>query len=152
LKDNRDRYSAVFWLNGRTEDTLKQSFATIAKRLRSEHKTSAPLEKAMEADDVNQVVAGIRQWLSARGNHRWMLIFDNVDNPKTSANKDPQAFDIRRYFPEAHHGSIIITTRSASLKIGQVISVRKLQAIEEGITILSSVSGRQNLKQGNPAI
>ncbi len=33
MKEHRDIYSATFWLNGKNEDTLKQSFAGMAKRL-----------------------------------------------------------------------------------------------------------------------
>ncbi len=32
MKEHRDTYSAIFWLNGKNEDMLKQSFAGIAKR------------------------------------------------------------------------------------------------------------------------
>jgi hypothetical protein len=151
LKDHRGTYSATFWLNGRTEDTLKQSFIDMARRLHSEHENSPLLKSAAKSKDVDQVVASIRKWFSIKENNKWMLVFDNVDNPKTAGNEDRQAYDIRLYFPEAHHGSIIIATRSSSLRIGKVISVPKLQDTEEGIAISTSVSGRENLHQGNYA-
>jgi hypothetical protein len=149
LKDHRDTYSATFWLHGKTEETLKQSFVEMARRLHSEHEKSPLLRTAATSKEVDEVVASMRKWLNIKENHRWILVFDNVDNPKVAGNKDPQAYDVRRYFPEAHHGSIIITTRSASLRIGKVITVRKLQVIEDGIAILSSVSGREDLHHGN---
>ncbi|SLM38087.1 P-loop containing nucleoside triphosphate hydrolase [Lasallia pustulata] len=135
VKEHRDTYSAIFWLNGKNEDTLKQSFAVMANRLYKEHPSSALLRTAAEAKDVDQVVVIIRQWLSARENHRWMLVFDNIDNPKLPGNEDPQAYDVRLYFPEAYQGSILITTRSSRLKIGKVVSVRKLVDIRESIAI-----------------
>jgi hypothetical protein len=148
LKDHRDTYSATFWLNGKTEDMLKQSFASMTSRFQSEHLTSPLLKTAAESKDIDEVVASIRKWLSIKENHRWMLVFDNVDNPSVAGNKDPQAYDIRKYFPETHHGSIIVTTRSSSLRIGRVIPVRKLRDVEEGIAILTSMSGRPDLRQG----
>jgi tetratricopeptide (TPR) repeat protein len=151
LKIYRARYSAIFWLNGKTEYTLKQSFVAVAKRLHRQHKGSALLKTALETEDIQKAVLGVSEWLSIQENHRWILVFDNVDNPKTPGSKDPQAYDVRSYFPEAYHGSIIVTTRSSSLKIGQVISVRKLQDIEESIMILIAMSGRPNLGRGKQA-
>ena len=148
LKEHRDIYSAIFWLNGKTEDTLKQSFASMARRLYIESPFSALLRLAAEEKDANQVVVFIKQWLSIKGNTQWILVFDNVDNPKLPGISDPQAYDIRLYFPEAHQGSILITTRSSRLEIGEVISVKKLLDIQESITILTSMSGKANLDQG----
>lgn len=149
LKDHRDQYLATFWLNGKTEDMLKQSFVDVARRLHNEHENSSLLRTAATSEDVDVAVTSVRKWLSIKENYRWMLVFDNIDNPKIAGNHDPQAYDVRRYFPEAHHGSIIITTRSSSLRIGKVVSVRKLQVIEEGIAVLSSASGREDLAHGN---
>ena len=148
MKEHRNIYSAIFWLNGKNEDTLKHSFAHIAKRLRSEYPSSALLKRAAEIKDSDQVVTVIKQWLSIKGNTQWILVFDNVDNPKLPGISDLQAYDIRKYFPEAHQGSILITTRSSSLRIGKVISVEKLLDHQEIIIILASTSGRENLDQG----
>ena len=148
MKEHRDIYSAIFWLNGKNEDTLKHSFAQMAKRLHLEFPSSALLSRAAEEKDADQVVAVIKQWLSMKGNTQWILVFDNVDNPKLPDNNDPQAYDIRLYFPEAHQGSILITTRSSCLKIGEVISIEKLLDIQESITILATMSGRENFDQG----
>lgn len=147
-REQKDAYSAVFWLNGKNEDTLRQSFAGIAKRLYNEHPSSALLRTAAEEKDVDQVVAIIKQWLSIKDNTRWMLIFDNIDNPKLPGNKDSQAYDIRLYFPEVDQGSILVTTRSARLKIGRVVSIKKLLDIQENIMILASTSEREISDQG----
>lgn len=149
FKRHRDTYPAIFWFNGKNEDTLKQSFAGVAKRLYKEYPSSTLLRTAAEEKDANQIVTTVNQWLSMRGNDQWILVFDNVDNPKLPGISDPQAYDIRSYFPEAHQGSILITTRSSRLEIGKVVFVRKLVDIQESITILASMSGRENLNQGN---
>ena len=148
LKEHRDIYPAIFWLNGKTEDTLKQSFAGIAKRLCNEYPSSALLRTTLEEKNIDRIVAVIKQWLSIRGNTQWILIFDNVDNPKLPSISNPQTYDIRLYFPEVHQGSILITTRSSRLNIGKVVFVKKLLEIQECITILASTSGRDNLDQG----
>ena len=149
MREHRDIYSAIFWLNGKNEDTLKQSFANMARRLYIEYPFSALLRRAAEEKDADQVVVFIKQWLSIKGNTQWILVFDNVDNPKLPSISDPQAYDIRLYFPEAQQGSILITTRSSRLEeIGEVVSVKKLLDIQESITILTSTSGKENLDQG----
>lgn len=148
VKEHKDTRSAVFWLNGKNEDTLKQSFVGIAKRLHNEYPSSALLKKAAEEKDCDQALAAMKQWLSIRGNTQWMLVFDNIDNPKLPGINDPQAYDIKLYFPEADQGSILITTRSSRLKIGEVVCVRKLLDIRECVMILASTSGREILDQG----
>ena len=147
-KEQKDAYSAVFWLNGRNEDTLRQSFTGIAKRLYNEHPSSALLRTAAGEKDVDQVAVIIKQWLSIRENTRWMLIFDDIDNPKLPGIKDSQAYDIRLYFPEVDQGSILVTTRSSRLKIGKVVSIRKLLDVQESIMILASTSGREISGEG----
>lgn len=149
MKEQRDNYSATLWLNGRSEDTLKQSFAGMASRLYNEYPSSALLRMAKEEKDIDKIVAVVKQWLSLRGNTRWILVFDNVDNPKLHATeKNLQGYDIRSYFPEAHQGHILITTRSSRLEIGKVISVEKFHDVQESITILSSTSRRIIPNQG----
>lgn len=148
MKEKRDTYSAIFWLNGKTEDTLKQSFASMTERLHSEYPSSTLLKTAAKEKNADQMIAGIKQWLSKRNNPRWMLVFDNVDNPKLSGIENPQGYDIESYFPQAHQGSILITTRCSGLKIGKVVSVKKILDIQECMTILTSTSGRVILDQG----
>lgn len=154
MKEQRDTYSAVFWLNGRNEDTLRQSFSGMANRLYNEYPLECPssalLKIAAEEKDIDQTVTAIKRWLSIRGNTRWIMVFDNIDNPKLDGNgmKDPQGYDIRSYFPEAHQGHILITTRSSRLEIGKVISIEKLLHTQESIAILASTSRRRILDQG----
>lgn len=141
MKEQSDVYSAIFWLNGKTEDTLKQSFAGMTARLHKEHPSSPLLNTAVKENNADQMITTIKQWLSKKNNARWMLVFDNVDNPRLPGIKNPQGYDIRSYFPHAYQGSILITTRSSSLKIGKVISVKKIFDIQESMTILTSMSG-----------
>ena len=84
----------------------------------------------------------MKAWLDRQGNDQWLLIYDNVDNPKIPENKRPNAYDVRPYFPEAHHGSIIVTTRWQTLRIGHPLGVKKLSAAEESISLLDKVSDR----------
>ncbi|KAI9875812.1 MAG: hypothetical protein M1830_007957 [Pleopsidium flavum] len=147
-KQHRSYYSAVFWLNGQTEDTLKRGFVEMARRLYHEHPDSVPLRSAATSEDVDKIVASTNRWFSTRGNTKWMLIFDNVDNPKFPGHHDPQAYDLKAYFPDADQGSIIVTTRSSQLEnIGEVVSVKKFQDVQDSFAILANTSRRQHIDQ-----
>jgi hypothetical protein len=147
LKRHADSYSAIVWLDAKTEDALSQSYASTAKRLYRYHPASEVLRRAVKSEKIDETVACIKEWLSAEGNFRWLLVFDNFDTPKLPGVDDPHAYAIEPYFPETYHGSIIITTRSSRLETGKVLSVSKLDN-EQSIEILSSTSGREGLKKG----
>jgi hypothetical protein len=147
LKKHADSYSAIVWLDAKTEDALRQSFAATAKRLYKYHPGSKLLRRAVESKDIDEVIAGVKEWFSTEGNHRWLLVFDNVDDPKLPGVEDLQAYDIESYFPETFQGFIIITTRSSRLEIGTVVSVPKLDT-HKSIAILSSTSAREGLEHG----
>jgi hypothetical protein len=93
--------------------------------------------------NLDEVVETVKAWLSLPKNTRWLLIYDNYDNPKIPSNPDPTAIDIRKYFPESYQGSIIITTRLAQVKLGSQIPIKKLTNVEDSLQILSNTSGRQ---------
>jgi hypothetical protein len=141
LKQQREKYTAILWLNGKSEDTLKQSFAYEARRLYDQC-PDPHLKAAAESKDENDIVSHIKRWLSHKANTKWLLVFDNVDNPKLPNVQDPQAYDVRRYFPIPDVGSILVTTRSSSLRIGEMINVRKFSDNEESIAILARMSER----------
>jgi hypothetical protein len=102
----------------------------------------------VEKGDLDEVVVAVKRWLSLPKNTRWLIVYDNYDNPKLPGNADRTAVDIRRFLPEAYQGSIIITTRSSQVKIGHRIRVGKLEDVQDGLEILSHESGRDRLMEG----
>lgn len=141
-KEHRSAYSAIFWLKGKDEDTLKQSLTKVARRIYDEHPSSVLMKRAFETNDTNRIVDAVKAWLSIRRNFRWMLVFDNVD--------DPQAYDINTYLPEAHQGSILVTTRSSQLHVGAAVPMPlgKLVDAQESIAILAHTSARSISSKG----
>jgi hypothetical protein len=73
--------------------------------------------------DLDQVVNVVKAWLDLGKNTRWLMIYDNYDNPRTLNNSDHSAVDVRRYLLGADHGSIIITTRSANVTQGRRVYI-----------------------------
>jgi hypothetical protein len=147
-KRHKDTYSAIFWLNANDEDSLKQSFAKIAKRILREHPSASRLSGIDIQRNLEEVVDAVNEWLSLPYNTRWLMIFDNYDNPQLPGQEDPSALNIRKFLPESYQGSVIITTRSSELEIGKNLSIRKLENMRESLLILSRISRREGLISG----
>ena len=141
-KRYRHNYSAVFWLNIKDIDSLKQSFAKVTKQILRDHPSASVLSNLDTNGNLDEVVEAVKAWLSLPKNTRWLLVYDNYDNPKIPGNNDAAAIDIRKFLPESYQGSIIITTRLAQVKVGRQVHVKKLSNIEDSIQILSNASGR----------
>ena len=100
------------------------------------------LVKADELEKLSdeQVLARASGWLSDTGNTRWLLVFDNYD--------EPEEFVLDVYCPHAGYGAIIITTRLPELVRGQEVRVPPLQDIEDSLDILQTRSRRLGVKEG----
>jgi hypothetical protein len=142
-KRYRHSYSAVFWLNIKDVDTLKQSFAKVAKQILQHHPTASRLSNLDTNSNLDEVVEAVKAWLSLPKNTRWLLVFDNYDNPKVPGNNDAAAIDVRDFFPQSYQGSIIITTRLAQVKVGRQVPIKKLSNMKDSLQILENASGRQ---------
>jgi hypothetical protein len=144
-KRYKDSYSAIFWLNIKDEDSLKQSFATVARQILREYPSASRLSNVNTKENLDEAVDFVKAWLSRPNNTRWLMIYDNYDNPKLLGNTDPAAVDIRKFLPESYQGSIIITTRSSQVRIGHLIQIGKLGDVRDSLEILSNTSRREGL-------
>ncbi|KAJ8105930.1 hypothetical protein ONZ43_g7233 [Nemania bipapillata] len=150
MKRHRDNYSAIFWLNIKDENSLKQSFARIAHQIKRHHPAASRVGGLGVQDNLDETIDAVKTWLSLPSNSRWLMVYDNYDNPTLPSNTDPNAVDIREYFPESYQGSIIITTRSSQVKIGHAIQLSKMQNLNDNLQILSIASKREGLSDGKP--
>jgi hypothetical protein len=145
---HKDEYVAVFWINSNDVDTLKQGYAAAARRIYQEHPSLVQLKTVVESGDLDEAVEAVKRWLSHTKNIRWLVIYDNYDTPKLPGHNEPGTFDIRPFLPEAHHGAVLITTRSSQLELGGPVAVKKLQNIDDSLEILSHASRRYELSHG----
>jgi hypothetical protein len=147
---HRDKYSAIFWINSKDIDTLKQGYATAARRIFGEHPSLMHLRAVTESGNLDKTIEAVKTWLRSAQNNRWLIIYDNYDTPKLPGcdSAVAGAFDIRPFLTEAHHGAIMITTRSAQLRLGCPIAVKKLQNNKHSLEILSYASEREGLSNG----
>ena len=147
-KRHKDNYSAIFWINTKDEDSLKQSFAKAAKQILREHPSASRISRVDIKENLDNVIDAVKEWLSLPNNTRWLMIYDNYDNPKLADNTDPAAVDIHKFLPESYQGSVIITTRSSQVKIGHPIRIRKLEDVRDSVKILSNASRREKFIDG----
>jgi NB-ARC domain len=130
-KRHRTSYKTTFWLNANTEGTLNNSFRALANRILS------PEDVGKLEDD--QLCLRVSNWLSEQDNTRWLLIFDNYD--------EPGRYQIQKYYPSVGNGSIIITTRQPYQVNGEIMKI-SVAEIEDGLHILATRSGRENVHSG----
>lgn len=146
-KQHEEKFSAIFWLNANDEISLRLSFRSIAQQILEHHPSTNPLAN-IDLDVSDRVVRAVKAWLGLQNNKRWLLIYDNYDNPKVSGSANSSAVDIRQFLPRYNRGSIIITTRSSQVTLGQRLRVEKLLDVQEGLEIVSKMSGRKDIQNG----
>ncbi|CAG8907052.1 unnamed protein product, partial [Penicillium egyptiacum] len=124
-------YSSVFWLNAVSEAALKESFRSIATLI-----FDIQDPRLLEGKDI---IGRVHQWLSDSTNTKWLLIFDNYD--------DPGLFEINDYYPHTtSHGAILVTTRCPDRVGGNILHVKPLQDIEDSLAVLQTRSKRLNVQ------
>ena len=105
------RFSSVFWLDGRTKDSLKQSIATCVSRiLEGQIAVSSRTYSATGDGNIDAVVRDVMSWLSLPDNTDWLIIFDNVDRDSQGCDADPDAYNVTSYLSGADHGLVLIMT------------------------------------------
>lgn len=141
-RKHHHRFSSVFWIDGASEASLKQSFASIMQTLPRDELTADGAEMLKQSTiDVSVAVRECLRWLSLATNKHWLLIFDNVDRDYYDKD-DVQAYNVKMYFPSTDSGSILITSRLVSLqKLGLGLKVGMVK-IEQARAILESNAGR----------
>jgi tetratricopeptide (TPR) repeat protein len=116
-------YDLVWWMRSEQPTTLAADYAGLA------HALNLP-----ERDAAEQVVTieAVRRWLERRG--RWLLIFDNANEPP----------DVQPYRPRGGGGHVLITSRNQSWRgVAQPLSVTKLPR-DQAIAFLLKRTGQND--------
>ena len=129
---HRTCYTSIFWLNATSEVTLKTSFRNIAHRV-------LPPETASKLNE-EQIFVLISNWLSEPDHTRWLLIFDNYD--------DPDQYSLDQYFPFVARGSVIVTTRQPNHINGDKIRMQPMSKEDYSFRVLATRSGRDDIASG----
>ncbi len=110
-------YTHTIWINAASEETIMDSFLTLAERL--------PDIAATHETDQHKLVAAIIRWLEQCPN-RWLLIFDNADELAL----------IPQYIPRQGNGSILLTTRAHAVGSVAVALEVETMGLGEGTQFL----------------
>jgi ATP/maltotriose-dependent transcriptional regulator MalT len=146
IRRHKEKYTAIFWLNANDEDSLMLSFRDVARQVLKDQPSAETLAGVDLDGNLDRVLSAVKAWLDIRKNTRWLVIYDNYDNPRTPGN--PSGIDVRWFLPGSDHGSIIVTTRSSEVSIGRRINVQKFLKVQEGLEILSNMAGRKGIENG----
>lgn len=153
---HRHDYDAVFWTNGKSEQSLRVSIARIAELIPLPHVLDPDQKVLKNEGDIDRAMHAVELWLTTNGNSRWLIIIDNVDNQvdedsSLELSGGAGGFDVTEYIPAVTHGTFIITSRLSllSCKIGaQNILVREMDR-EEALQVLQKASGRSYDEEGD---
>ena len=134
-------FNAIFWLDGSSRNAMQQSIAGISSKLPVKQ-ISKGAKNLNQAAELDAVIDEILRWFSLPTNSQWLMVIDNVDRAYPSAGHDPEAFDVEGFFPDADHGSILITSRLKELE--QLGSSHKVDSMNEtqGTRLLEYRMGR----------
>lgn len=139
-------FSSIFFIDGSSKDAVLQSFVRVFRRVAISDIDDT--KSRSETDGVaistpDRITAKALEWFSLERNNRWLLIYDNVDLEPT----DPGGFALDAFFPARDCGSIIITTRLASLPVAATVKrlgeLDTMQSIEL-LTGRSTAEGATN--------
>jgi len=121
-------YTHTLWVNAASEETIIASFVTIAELL--------PAFAAKNETDQRKLVEAVKRWLELC-EQRWLLIFDNVDNPD-------ELPVIQAYLPQRGSGSVLLTTRAHAVgSLAASIEVEKM-GLMEGAQLLLRRAQRED--------
>jgi hypothetical protein len=140
------RYSAVFWLDGSSEDALQRSYADTVARLPAGEIPLGLIHATEQASpDRRMIVQGVLNWLALPSNRQWLLVIDNVDHNHAARVRDPLAYDVKQYMPAADHGNIIVTSRLSTLTTPR--NSLRLTGVDrdQGRAILEAIGGETML-------
>ena len=141
-RKHQKAFSANFWLDGSSHDAIRQSVASVTSRLPLIQIGEAARNFKQAAGELDVVIDEVLRWFSLPTNSQWLMVIDNVDREYPSAGHDREAFDVGKFFPEADHGSILITSRLKELE--QLGSSYKVDSMDEaqGTRLLEYRMGR----------
>lgn len=147
-------FSSVFWVNASSLETTQTCFISIAQQLLDHYATSLkdPIPSypliaqrlgmvslvdqqgniIMKHNTTSRIVEAVKAWLTLKGNDKWLVVFDNMD--------DLKSFNISEFFPSNSCGNFIITSRRPDcLRYVQYGCELRLDEMEEmeSITLLS---------------
>ncbi|KAL4759686.1 uncharacterized protein BDW70DRAFT_161387 [Aspergillus foveolatus] len=122
-RKHQNDFTAIFWLSGKDKSALILSLSSFLPQIQGQPVNNG----GKDEEEAEQRAGQVLQWLSAPGNNRWLIIFDNVDQYAPLPDSSICGYDICEFFPKVDHGSIIITSRAQGVvEVGKPFPIGKL--------------------------
>jgi Tetratricopeptide repeat/NB-ARC domain len=104
-------YDLIWWIPSEERQGIQNSLVELAQRL------ELPVERS-----VDTAVPAVLEALSiGEPYRRWLLVFDNADQPE----------DVRRFWPRRGEGHILVTSRNSRwVEVAQAVEVNVFQRVE----------------------
>jgi len=130
----RGDYDAVFWISAASELELRTEYAQIAARLGLPH----------DAADAEGAMRAARRWLESSPDRRWLLVFDNADDPHVLKV-------LQGWLPSGSPaGDMLVTSRARVLEALGLVSPLALETLPaaESTAFLLKRTGREQAGAG----
>ncbi|KAK5201852.1 hypothetical protein LTR16_001250 [Cryomyces antarcticus] len=123
---SRAQFDAIFWIAADTIIKLRQSFLEVSRRL------CLTLDDR-DSQDAVVAVSKVKAWLDET-RCRWLLVFDNVDDPEILSG----------VWPGDNSGSVLLTSRDSMVGFGSAASVCRVEPYDDdiGVSALLKLTGR----------
>ncbi|KAJ6260258.1 LOW QUALITY PROTEIN: hypothetical protein Dda_4482 [Drechslerella dactyloides] len=129
----KDQYDAIFWITADAPEKMSEAFLQVSRRLGLTAATEG--EEAFEDIDATNAKSKVKEWLQ-QNPCRWLLIFDNVDDPDI----------LEDAIPATTAGAIILTAKDSSA--GDIIGADSVHVksfdLDDGLDALKSLL-KQNI-------
>jgi hypothetical protein len=151
-------YTAIFWIDVTSEETLFRSARVVIEHLVTHYtrqevspkKVASFLQLRGLLDANGQIIAGeaegrrlaraIKEWLSIEKNGRWLVILDNYD--------DISAVNIHDILPTCDAGHVIITSRRRDLQaLGKTLEIEEIDE-HSGVLLFLKSANREGVSGG----
>ncbi|KAF4935500.1 hypothetical protein CGCF245_v007532 [Colletotrichum fructicola] len=128
-------YGSIFWIDARRPDTVKTSITECGNHILGHYRINGLrenprfqfLEETIQSGHISRALS---MWLGHEENDSWLLIIDNLDDPKT--------IDLKEILPPKAKGSVLITSRRSDLAITRNSIQVPLMEQDEAFTLLTT--------------
>ena len=106
---NKQEYDIVWWIRSEEAASLASDYANLATEL------NLPEQQAQDQSIIIKAVLRVLQQ-----NHRWLLVFDNAENPS----------QLRDYIPRIGYGHVLITSQKQNcwVRFGDLLPIPDLSS------------------------
>lgn len=123
VKSHRHDYSAVFWIEARSKESIEQDYVQVYRLLYNIN--PAVPHSSVQLDDA---VPAVKRWFLQR-QKKWLFVIDSADN---IANEGHSLYiNPHTFLPDDPSIHVIITTRDGSAKRMSMLTAVEVGAMEE---------------------